>query len=326
MGASRDLPDSIQAFARRFGDEGACARHLAELRWPHGFRCQGCGGREAWQLVVRPRVFECRACGKQVSVTSGTVMHRSKVSLVEWFWAAWSFAQDKRGVSALHLSRVLGRRYETVWKLLHKVRAALAEDDAQFPLVGTVEVDEAYLGGKSCRGKGGRSLKDHRRALVVGAVERLDLRGRNPGVRGTGAACGSTRFVVAPNASQRTLVSFLQGICSSGTTVATDGWSGYGRLEDVDLGHLRTLVGRPELASEVLPLIHTLFANLRAWVGGTFHGVSRRWLSRYLQEFTYRLNRRYHEKSLWHYVLRRFVTRPWVRGDRLEDAEPALAA
>jgi hypothetical protein len=252
-------------------------------------------------------------------------MHRSKVPLVEWFWAAWYLAQDKRGVSALHLSRVLGRRYETVWRLLHKLRAALSEDDSAFPLEGLVETDEAYLGGKSTKQRGGRSLKDPRRALVVCAAERCRSERGKPGVRGTGVHCGSARFAVVDNAGKNSLVGFLRGVCAAGTQVMSDGWKAYD-LSQTDLGHLRLVVGDPKRASEVLPLVHTLFANLQVWIAGTFHGVSKKWLPRYVQEFNYRLNRRHHEGTLWDYVLRRAISQSWLCNSLIPTANPPLAA
>lgn len=245
---------------------------------------------------------------------------------MEWFWAAWYFGQDKRGVSALLLSKLLGRRYETVWNLLQKLRAALAEDEKLFPLEGVVEVDEVYLGGKTTKAHGGRSLRDPRRSLVVGAAERVPVRAGRPGVRGTGTRCGSARLSVVPDASRETLVGFLGRTCGEGTTIASDGWRAYERLGTANLKHLRVVIGNPENASEVLPLVHTLFSNLQTWLAGTFHGVSKKWLSRYVQEFTYRLNRRYRQDQLWHYVLRRAVTRPWVPEANLALVSPQLAA
>lgn len=273
-------------------------------------------------MAVRPRVWECSGCAAQVSVTSGTVMHRSKVSLVEWFLAAWCFSQDKRGVSALQLSKQLGRRYETVWVLLHKLRAALQEDDAAFPLRGVVEADESYTGGRTTGGKRGRSLEDRRRSLVAVAVERRPVEGR--GVRGSGVCCGSARFAVVRDASAESLGTFLERVCAKGTTVLCDGLPSYGRLVDRGLVPQRVVVGRPERASVVLPLVHTLFGNLQAWLLGTFHGVSAKWLPRYVQEFGWRFNRRRRERTLWDYLLRRCVRKPWVQREELPGVEPRL--
>lgn len=256
-------------------------------------------------------------------------MHRAKVPLREWFWAAWAFAQDKRGVSALYLSRVLGRRYETVWRLLHKVRDALAEDPALFPLEGIVEVDETYTGGKTSKGKGGRSLSDPRRALVVLAVERRQLKAGNPGIRGTGMRCGNAQMAVVESASGEELVGFVRRVCAPGATVISDGWSGYTTAAGAGFDHVRIVEGRPENASALFPLVHTLFANMKTWINGTFHGVSKTWLPAYVQEFTYRLNRRAqnHDGALWQFLLRRMVKGAWrswaVRDGEMEPRRAA---
>src|SRR6516162_9711626 len=102
-------------FIDRYRDEAACIAALAELRWPNGFTCVGCAGRLAYQLAARPRVFECADCGRQHSVTAGTVFHRTRTPLRKWFAAAWLIGQDKRGVSALFLARELALRYDTAW-------------------------------------------------------------------------------------------------------------------------------------------------------------------------------------------------------------------
>jgi transposase-like protein len=323
-----DAPRTLLAFAKRFPDDAACAVFLATLRWPTGFRCP-CGGTRAWHHASRPRVFQCASCRRQFSVTAGTIMHRAKVPLVEWFWAAWAFAQDKRGVSALQLSRVLGRRYETVWRLLHKVRDALAEDPKAFPLEGVVEVDETYTGGKTTKDRKGRSLKDPRRGLVVLATERKVTDAGDPGIRGSGVRCGDTRMAVVESAGARDLLGFLATVCAPGTTVRTDGWSGYGAAAERGFAHVRIVEGRPENGSELFPLVHTLFANMKAWINGTFHGVSKTWLPAYVKEFAYRLNRRHriHEGELWTFALRRLVRGSWrTWAARDAEMEPRRAA
>ena len=114
-------------FMDHYRDEAACIAALAELRWPNGFICAGCAGRLAYQLAARPRVFECADCGRQHSVTAGTVFHRTRTPLRKWFAAAWLIGQDKRGVSALFLARELALRYDTAWLMAHKLRHVLSE-------------------------------------------------------------------------------------------------------------------------------------------------------------------------------------------------------
>ncbi len=240
-------------------------------------------------------------------------MHRSKVLLVEWFWAAWALGQDKRGVSALQLSRMLGRRYETVWRLLHKVRGALDEDSGAFPLQGAVEIDETYTGGKVSKGRGGRCLDDPRRSVVGLAVERKPVGEGDAGVRGAGVRCGSARMEVLNSASGSDLVAFVEASVAASAAVRTDGWSGYLSAGAARFDHQRLVEGAPENAGVLFPLVHTVFANFKAWLNGTPHGVSSTWLPAYVTEFTYRFNRRAHTHAggLWRFVLRRLATREW---------------
>jgi transposase-like protein len=118
-------------FAARFGTEKRCIEHLAGLRWPGGFVCSGCGGRQAWRLKARPRVYECGACHRQESVTAGTVFHRTRTDLSKWFVAAYLMGRDKRGVSAKFLQRELAVAYQTAWTMAHKLRHGLSEDPAR---------------------------------------------------------------------------------------------------------------------------------------------------------------------------------------------------
>ena len=129
-------------FQERYGSEAGCIETLARLRWPQGYVCARCGERRSYQLKTRPRTFECARCGDQESVTAGTIFHRTRTPLRKWFLAAWWMARDKRGVSALLLSRELGLRYETAWLMADKLRHALTERP-EFSLEGLVEVDES---------------------------------------------------------------------------------------------------------------------------------------------------------------------------------------
>jgi transposase-like protein len=137
----------LSEFVARFGTEERCIEHLSGLRWPGGFVCAGCGGRRAWRLKARSRVYECVACHRQESVTAGTVFHRTRTNLTKWFLAAYLMARDKRGVSAKFLQRELGVAYQTAWTIAHKLRHGLSED-AMRPLHGFLEADETYIGGR----------------------------------------------------------------------------------------------------------------------------------------------------------------------------------
>src|ERR1700738_1961280 len=125
----------LREFVVQFATEEQCIEHLAGLRWPGGFACAGCGGRQAWRLETRPRVYECATCHRQESATAGTVFHRTRTDLTKWFLAAYLMGRDKRGVSAKFLQRELGVAYQTAWTMAHKLRHGLSEDPSR-PLHG----------------------------------------------------------------------------------------------------------------------------------------------------------------------------------------------
>ena len=183
-------------FMDRYRDEAACIAALAELRWPNGFICAGCAGRLAYQLTCRPRVFECAGCGRQHSVTAGTVFHRTRTPLRKWFAAAWLIGQDKRGVSALFLARELALRYDTAWLMAHKLRHALSERP-EFPLDGLLEIDESYYGGRGKRESRGRGLTDPNKSLMAIAVETIPAAPRQgEGIKKSRFVAGSARIAV----------------------------------------------------------------------------------------------------------------------------------
>src|ERR1700751_2921911 len=177
-----DFARSLFEFQQRFGDEAACAQYLAAARWPDGFVCPRCGGGKAWRLETKAWTYECAGCGRQTSVTAGTIMHPSKLPLTAWFWAAYLMATHSNGISALQLQRqlVFGS-YKTAWLLSATLRRSMLAP-GRSPLAGFVEVDETEIACRSksdpVTGGGGRSHQG--KMLVVGAVE-VGVDGQRPG-------------------------------------------------------------------------------------------------------------------------------------------------
>jgi transposase-like protein len=277
------FPKTLREFQSSFASEEACQKYLATCRWPDGFRCPRCGGREAYELI-KVRRWQCGGCRHQASLTAGTILHNTKTALTIWFWAAYLMTSDKRGVSALLFQRQLGlRRYETAWMMLHKFRRAMVNSTRE-PLWGEVEVDDTWVGGGQAGLRGSRQLKDRKAALVLVAVER---RGR---------ATGRARMEVIPDFKSTTLLAFLKGNVKPGTTVYTDGLKSFVGLEEAGFKHVpRSQPQRTELrkgAPSVVPLADRAIGNLQQWLIGTHHGVSREQLQVYLDEFVFRHNRR----------------------------------
>jgi transposase-like protein len=310
-------------FAAQFGTEERCIEHLAQLRWPGGFVCGGCGGREAWRLKARPRVFECAACHRQESVTAGTVFHRTRTDLPKWFLAGYLMGRDKRGVSAKFLQRELGVAYQTAWTMAHKLRHGLSED-ALRPLHGFLEADETFIGGRGDPNSPGRSTNNPDKSLVVAAVEKVPAPKEKRGhaiKRQHGFFAGNARIAVLPAANGEELGAFLKANVAAGSHLLTDAFAGY-CSEQADLGaHLRhtpVVQDQATNAAEYFPIIHTLFSNIKAWLAGTHHGVSAKHLPRYLREWSYRFNRRSQHDGLDGYLIRRAVECATITYDQLK--------
>ena len=144
-----DFPRSLIEFQQRFSDEEACAEYLFAARWPQGFVCPGCGTSKAWELQTKPWTWECAGCGRQTSVTAGTIMHHSKLPLTIWFWAAYLMATHSNGISALQLQRQLGLgSYRSAWLLCGKLRRSMVAPD-RTTLAGLVEIDETEIPSRS---------------------------------------------------------------------------------------------------------------------------------------------------------------------------------
>jgi len=272
-----DYPRTQAEFEKRFGTEEACRAYLAGLRWPSGFRCAKCGKTKAWP--VRSFLFQCAACGRQSSITAGTIFQDTRTPLTVWFRAMWYVASQKTGTSALGLQHVLGLgSYETAWTWLHKLRRAMVRPDRD-RLRGRVEVDETYLGAEEAGIRGRGTLK---KALIVIGVEQA------------GRGIGRIRLRCVPDATADSLQGFIDDVIEPGSLVHTDGWLGYDRLKAHGYRHRITFLGdHPEPTHELLPRVHLVASLLKRWLLGTHQGaVSPEHIDYYLDEFTFRFNRR----------------------------------
>ena len=272
-----DYPRNLTEFDARFGAEEACREYLFRLRWPDGFQCPRCGGGKFWR--VREALLQCAGCGRQSSVTAGTIFQDTRTPLRLWFQAMWWLCTQKNGASALGLQRVLGLgQYQTAWTWLHKLRRAMVRPGRDL-LAGRVEVDESYLGAPEV-GLGGR--KTVAKTLVVIAAQE------------DGKGIGRVRMRQIPDASAGSLERFVKDSIAAGSIVHTDGWPGYAGLDANGYIHtVSVLKGRLAAASLHLPRVHRVSSLLQRWLLGTHQGaVSHKHLDYYLDEFTFRFNRR----------------------------------
>lgn len=271
-----EYPRTLAEFEARFTTDEACRLYLVQLRWPDGFRCPRCGGTKAWP--VRDVLWQCAGCGRQTSVTAGTIFQDTRIPLTRWFRAMWWVTNSKAGTSALTLQRLLGLgSYQTAWAWQHKLRRAMVRPGRD-RLSGTVEVDESFVGGLG----GGQGRSTQTKALIVVAAEEV------------GRGIGRIRMRRIPNGSAASLGAFVHDVIEPGSEVHTDGWHGYDRLKADGYRHRITyLRGDAALAMDQLPRVHRVVSLLKRWLLGTHQGaVSRQHLDYYLDEFTFRFNRR----------------------------------
>ena len=271
---TEDFPRTLLELERRFRDEADCRAYLFALRWPQGFVCPACGGRG---LAIRRALWRCGRCGRETSVMAGTIFQDSKLPLTVWFRAMWQVTAQKNGISALGLQRVLGLgSYKNAWALLHKLRRAMVRPGRE-RWRGVVEVDEAYWGGEEAGVRGRQTVT---KALIVVAAE------------AAGEGIGRIRLQYIPDATRATLHGFIQQAIEPGSTVTTDGLQAYRELEGY--GHTRQIQKhQPAEAEHLLPRVHRVIALLKRWLLGTHQGgIGQDHLADYLNEFTFRFNRR----------------------------------
>jgi transposase-like protein len=269
-----DYPRTLMELEERFSTDQACRAYLFALRWPEGFVCPRCGGRRAW-LMARG-LWLCGNCRHQASVTAGTIFQDSRLPLALWFRAMWHMTSQKNGASALGVQRVLGLgSYQTAWAWLHKLRRAMVRPGRD-RLRGVVEVDETYWGGEE-EGVVGRLTED--KALIAVAAEE------------DGQGIGRIRLRRIPDLTKPTLHGFIAQVVEPGSTVRTDGLNAYLGLKVYT--HDRQIQRRQPKGEHLLPRVHRVVSLLKRWLLGTHQGaVGYNHLDYYLDEFTFRFNRR----------------------------------
>ena len=270
-----DYPQTLMEFEARFSTEESCRDYLFRMRWPEGFSCPRCSYEKAWPIATT--LFQCAKCRYRTSVIAGTIFQDTKKPLRLWFRAIWHLTSQKYGANALGIQRVLGlSSYHIAWTWLHKLRRAMVRPGRD-RLSGTVEVDETYIGGEK-PGKRGRGAAG--KVLVVVMVELTE------------GKIGRIRLKRVPDASGPSLVGAVKENVEPGSIVHTYGWGGYGRLSEIGYVH-EVIRKRAEVGQNLLPRVNRVVALLKRWLLGTYQGAVRpSHLDYYLDEFTFRFNRR----------------------------------
>lgn len=274
----KEYPDTIREFFHMFPDEKSCLNYLIDLRWPTGFRCPACDHSSTPWYESRNRLA-CPRCRHKVTITADTIFDKTRTPLTTWLEAAWHVTTAKNGLSAKTLERTIGTSYHVAWMMLQRFRVAMVNSE-RMKLTGTVEVDETFVGGEEHGGKRGRGTdKD----IVVIAVEIKEGRG-----------FGRTRMRHIPDASGASLLPFIQDSISPDATLITDGWRGYSPVDRYGYTReIKNISDSDDFAQVHMPGVHRLASLLKRWILGTHQGsVSGMHLQAYLEEYTFRFNRR----------------------------------
>ena len=279
-----DLKDMAAIDVARLTEDEA-RTILENIRWPKGPTCPHCRSRKATRInakseKVRDGLLQCNGCRGQFTVTLGTVMQGSHITLRQWVQAFHSMCSHKKGVSALQLQRNLGlRSYKSAWHLAHRIRFAMREEPLKALLHGTVEVDETYVGGKTRLGRRGRASE--RKTPVMALVERGDH--------------GHLHARVVDRLSAKNLKTAIRERVHHSAEIMTDDSPAYhGIGHSFAGGHQTVTHSKREYVRGAVHIntAESFFALLKRGVHGTFHHVSKQHLHRYCDEFGFRWDHR----------------------------------
>lgn len=280
-----------------------CRELLVRLRWPNGPECLRCKGKVV-ELETEKQLFYCKDCDYQFTVTAGTVFNDSHLPLEKWFIATLLLCEAKKGMSACQIQRTIGVSYKTAWYLCHRIRAAMREVDSPM-LDGKVEMDETYVGGKLHVGRTGRG--SYNKEIVVG------IRKRN----------GDLRFFHASDIKSGTLAEYIKdNISQDVEAIFTDELSTYvPAIIKANIHGSRHKRIQHSDGVYVKGDIHTntvesAFSLLKRGIMGTWHKISAKHLAAYLDEMTFRFNRR-NSDVLFLDTLRHMVTAPALSFEKL---------
>jgi len=266
--------------------EDEARKILEDIRWPDGIECPHCKSKNIVRIngkseKVRDGLLRCKDCRKQFTVTVGTIMERSHITLRQWVQAFYSMCSHKKGISSLQLQRNLGlHSYRSAWHLTHRIRSAMKEDPLASLLKGVVEVDETYIGGKPQGGAGkhkrGRGTK---KTPVLAIIERK----------------GNVISKPIENVTAKTLKSAIREVVDKESKIITDEWAGYDGIgKEFKGGHhiVNHIIGEYCRGNISVNEAESYFALLKRGIHGTFHHISKKHLPKYCNEFSFRWDNR----------------------------------
>lgn len=301
----------LQSFIEAHSSEEACKQAFKQYRLQAGVTCKNCGNKKHYWLSTIEQ-FKCKQCGFRTTLRSGTVMEASKLPFKNWFYAMYLMTMTKKSISGKELQRQLGlKRYEPVWLMMHKLRLTMGKRDDAHRLKGSVEMDEAFFETvnkkeESQELKRGRGSQRQTKVLVMAESEEVESKKQHrPSKR-----CGYFKMKVIENTEAGT-INREAGKAVEPTVIATtDKYTCYSKLKEVVAEH-RAVKCLPKEAHKLLPWVHTAIGNAKRTLLSAYHRIDGDYLQNYLNEFCYRLNRRYFGLNIFERLVFAVVTLTW---------------
>lgn len=284
---------SFFQFQRKFSTDHRCYTFLFKQRWPEGFVCPRCQGSQYSYHSTR-KLYQCKQCNYQASLTSGTIFHKTRTPLKTWFWMIYLITRDKTGTSINYLMRLLDMGcYKTAWSMAHKIHKAMDESDQHRKLGGLIELDDSYFGDRNVTGKRGRGAVNKKPVFV--AVGTKLVKGREKPT--------FLKMKVSDDVSKKSVNDFIQSCIKPGSNIKTDKFKSYAFLEQKGFEHDAIRIYNPKETLDYLPWVHIMIGNIKGLLKGVHHNVSSKHLHRFVSEFCYKFNRRFREKFMFNDLL-----------------------
>ena len=277
---------SLPKFLESYGSEPQCRQALLQFRWPNGFVCPACGSSYFCELKTR-KLFQCNTCHRQTSITSGTIFDGTKLALTTWFLGIYLITQSKDGISSLNLARSLGISANAALRMKHKLQHVMKQRDDSKPLSGFIQIDDAYLGGKSRGGKRGRGADG--KTPFLAAIATTDE--GHPIAMRLSQVTGFSKEEVGDWAKKH---------LEPDSVVVSDGLNCFPGVKQAGCTHQAIITGGGPDSVKIpdFKWVNTMLGNIKNSIRGTYHSVSKKHIPRYLAEFCYRFNRRFHLEQM----------------------------
>jgi hypothetical protein len=290
---------NIFSFAAHFGSEEACRYHFKEQRDKEGVTCKKCGNEDHYWRQDKWS-YECKSCKFRTSLRSGTIMQSSKLSFLTWYKAIFLMSTTKKGFSAKEIQRQLGlKRYEPVWSMVHKLRKAMGDRDSRYTLEGMIEFDEGYFTVESSeiekqKAKRGRGAAGKQNVAILAESTPLEDIVTN-------TKSNQVRYFkakVLKSHGSKHVNDLISKSIDDKSIVFSDKSTSYIDIADLVELHI-TEKSTKETTTDTLKWVHIFISNAKRNFLGNYHKIKGKYLQLYLNEFVYKLNRRYFGEKLF---------------------------